>query len=214
MPMTWDMRRNRSMPNPLVGDGIRLLAAALLLFLSSGCERGPDDALAHRDTMRNSPGPLSLKENIGWIHGACLGIRNGKIEPGTSIQVLVLSDPQELANANVTGRVRESDSECPALLSDRAEINNQEGRFFYKLDFGKESPTTMAIGLVSESVRPRKRNSMVEFDLNRDGVVERAGTCLTTEGMQFYISSSATFDAKALWSDYYYLGYDNKPTCP
>jgi hypothetical protein len=72
----------------------------------------------------------------------------------------------------------------------------------------------MAVGLVSAVVNARIVNHIVEFDLNNDGIAEHAGMCLTSEGVQFYISSSSVFDDKALWSDYYYLGYDNKPTCP
>jgi hypothetical protein len=72
----------------------------------------------------------------------------------------------------------------------------------------------MAVGLVSAAVNARHPGRLVELDLNSDGIAERAGSCITSEGVQFFISSNKTFDDKALWSDYYYLGYDNTPTCP
>jgi hypothetical protein len=193
--------------------GVAFLAA--LVMLASGCDE--------TQIKKHAPTPgaqhiaaelLHLEERVGWMHGDCLAIRNGKIQPGTAIQVVLLSKAQEIIDAKATGSVGEPNNECFALLSDRAEINRQDGRFFYKLDIDKQPPNTMAIGLVAASVQARKRDSLVEFDLNNDGVTEHAGTCLTTEGVQFYVSSNAEFDDKALWSDYYYLGYDNKPTCP
>lgn len=77
----------------------------------------------------------------------------------------------------------------------------------------KATQDFMAIGAVS-TVKARNINNNVELDINDDGVGEHAGTCLNSEGVQFYLSSSAAFNEKAVWSDYYYLGYDTKPTCP
>lgn len=180
----------------------------------AGCDKAPEMShVSKMATLDRSVESQHLKEHIGWIHGACLAIQNGKIKFGTPVQMVLLSKPQTIANTRVMG-VAGSNSECPPLLNDRGEINKQDGRFFYRLDMNRESLNTMAIGLVSASVQAKKLNSRVEFDVNHDGVAEVAGACLTSEGIQFYISSSGTFGESAEWSDYYYLGYDNKPTCP
>ena len=190
------------------------MVLVVLLFLFSGCDKPSGKDAAHQVQTNSSSTSQGLKENIGWIHGNCLAVRNAKINPGTSIQVIQLGKSQKVVDAKVINSISESNSECFALLNDRAEINRQDGRFFYRLDINKESLNTMAIGLVAASAKIRNLNSVVEFDLNNDGTAEHADTCLTSEGVQFYISSNKTFDEKALWSDYYYLGYDNKPTCP
>lgn len=190
---------------------VMVLASLILL---SGCDKPSGKDAALQVSTNSVAASQGLKENIGWIHGTCLAIRNGKIKPGTSVQVVQLSKPQKVVDARVAGSITDSNSECFALLSDRAEINRQDGRFFYRLDINKDSLNTMAIGLVAVSAKIGNPNSVAEFDLNNDGTVEHADTCLTSEGVQFYVSSNKTFDEKALWSDYYYLGYDTKPTCP
>lgn len=189
---------------------LALVLASSLLVLP-GCDKAPSESNASQNNAEVSSPSQTLNENIGWIHGTCIAIRNGNIKPGTPVKTIRLSTPQQIVSTKIIG-VADSDETCPALLSDRAEINKQDGRFFYRLDTGKDSLDTMAVGLISAKVTGS--NPSLEFDLNDDGVVEHAGTCVSGEGIQFYISSSKTFDDTALWSDYYYLGYDNKPTCP
>jgi hypothetical protein len=191
-----------------------IIVLSSLLFLFSGCENASDKTIVPKATEnKKSLDIASLKENIGWIHGNCLAIKNSKIKPGENIQVILLGDPQKILDAKVTGAT-ESSTECHALLNDRVGINKQDGRSFYNLDLNKESLNMMAVGLVSAAVKARNSGNIVDLDLNNDGIAERAGSCMTSEGVQFFISSSKTFDDKALWSDYYYLGYDNTPTCP
>ena len=191
-----------------------IIVLSSLLFLTSGCENASDKNIAPKATEnKKSHDSVNLKESIGWIHGNCLAIKNNKIKPGDNIQVLMLGDPQKLIEAKVTGAT-ESSTECPALLNDRVGINKQDGRFFYNLDLNNESQNMMAVGLVSATVKSGNSGHLVELDLNNDGIAEHAGSCLTSEGVQFFISSNKTFDDKALWSDYYYLGYDTTPTCP
>ncbi len=183
------------------------------LALLSGCVNINNQNTSYAAADKKSVERASLNENIGWIHGACLAIKNNKLKPGTNIQVIVLSNPQKLLAARVTGRT-ESGSGCPALLSDRSAINKQEGRFFYQLDLDEASQDIVAIGLVSTSVKVRTAGPIIDLDVNNEGITVHAGSCTTSEGMQFFIASGNTFNENALWSDYYYLGYDTMPTCP
>ena len=185
-----------------------------LLFLFPGYENASGKNIIPKTTEnKKSLDSASLKESIGWIHGNCLAIKNNKIKSGESIQVITLSNPQKILNAKVIG-VTESSSLCPALLSDRSAINKQDGRFFYQLDLSEESKNMMGIGFVSAAIKAKNAGHNVELDLNNDGTTEHAGSCLTSEGVQFFISPDKVFNENALWSDYYYLGYDTTPTCP
>lgn len=190
------------------------ILSLFLLALLSGCVNINNQSTSHHAVVdKKSVESASLNENIGWIHGACLAIKNNKLKPGANIQVIVLSDPKTLVTARVTG-MTESDSGCPALLSDRSAINKGDGRFFYQLDLDEASQDIVAIGLVSASVNAKSAGPVIELDVNNDGITEHAGSCTTSEGMQFFIASGNTFNENALWSDYYYLGYDTTPTCP
>jgi hypothetical protein len=54
----------------------------------------------------------------------------------------------------------------------------------------------------------------VHADLNGDGHEDYFTECSTSEGVQFNIWTDAPYKNKALWSAYYYLGYDVEPNCP
>jgi hypothetical protein len=191
----------------------RFLVLPALLAVLSGCERSSAPDTASPAAANQPATPARLDQHIGWIHGACLAIKNSQIQPGTEIQIILLSKPQRVLDARVTGTALTS-SECFALQSDRAEINKQDSRYFYRLDTHQAPANAMAIGLVSKTIKASLQGQFAELDLNHDGIAEHAGSCLTSEGVQFYITAGTTFDSKALWSDYYYLGYDNQPTCP
>lgn len=189
-----------------------IIVLSSILFLFAGCENSSKKMNTGQSTEHKII-PNNLKESIGWIHGTCLAIRNGKLKPGATVQIVQLSNPQKIFNAKLMGIV-DSNSQCLALLSNRAKINKQDGRYFYNLDFNKESQNIMSVGLIGPALKAKNVNHTVELDLNDDGIREHVSMCLTNEGVQFYISSYHVFDEKALWSDYYYLGYDNQPTCP
>lgn len=186
-----------------------IIVLSSILFLFAGCENSSKKKNTSQSTERKIL-PNNLKESIGWIHGTCLAIRNGKLKPGTTVQIVQLSHPQKIFNAKLMGIV-DSNNQCSALLSNRAKINKQDGRYFYNLD---KSLNIMSVGLIDPALKAKNVNHTVELDLNNDGIREHVSMCLTSEGVQFYISPYAVFNEKALWSDYYYLGYDNQPTCP
>lgn len=158
--------------------------------------------------QRPKPTVSGLKElnaNIGWVHGACLAIRNRDLKPETAVQIILLENPQSIVRAKVMGVAR-SPNECVALRSDRAEGNQQDGRAFYNLAAEKPLQDIIAIAVVSGKVRLSPATA--EMDLDENGVAESARSCIAHEGVQFFVSKNLKFDPTSLWSDYYYLGYD------
>ena len=54
----------------------------------------------------------------------------------------------------------------------------------------------------------------IHTDVNSDGHQDYFTECSTSEGVQFNVWSGSPYKGKALWSAYYYLGYDTEPNCP
>lgn len=77
-----------------------ILLLSPLVF--AGCDSSAETRIVPQTAKKNNP---LIAENIGWIHGACLAIKNGKIKPGTNVQMIVLSKPQSIVNATVKGLV-------------------------------------------------------------------------------------------------------------
>lgn len=152
-----------------------------------------------------------LNKNIGWVHGPCLAIRNEYVPAGTAVTVIRLTIPQQIVIAQVVGMADSSDA-CPPLLRDRAGINKENGRSFYRLETNSGPLDSMAVAVLPDIAQ--KVTTTAGIDLNDDGVVEHVGSCITGDGIRFFVSPRKTFDETTLWSDYYYLGYDNEPTCP
>lgn len=182
-------------------------AAVSSVFLFSGCDKTPVTPPASKSPQQ----PADFNARIGWAHGACLSIRNHALKPDTALRIILLKTPQSVVQGKVTGVVRAS-NECPALTGDRAETNKQDGHAFYIVATETPLRDTMAVAVVAEKVALSQATA--EMDLDENGAAEKARSCSTHEGIQFFISTSNKFDNTALWSDYYYLGYDQTPTCP
>ena len=84
---------------------------------------------------------------VGWLHGACLAIRNADLARGTPVDVVILAEPQRVEPARI-GERTESPQRCPALLPERAKGNAKPGVFFYTLEAAGIESGTMGIGIV------------------------------------------------------------------
>lgn len=138
-------------------------------------------------------------------------MKHTELRPGMVVQVITLASPQRALKAAVTG-VATPGSGCLALLPDRMKINQKKGRSFYTLDLDKDT-NLLAIGLPDYEVELVKMNDVFHIDVDHDGKLETAVSCQTSEGIRFSLRSVDGSHATPLWSDYYYLGYDTKPTC-
>lgn len=175
----------------------------------------------HRDStpVSRSAGattlPYDYDRHIGWIHGQCLAIKRAGIDPGISLQIISLSLPQDISRATIIGTAG-PESQCLALLSERAKINQKKGRSFYTIDLGKADNSAgnfMAVGLLDYAGELVREADAVRIDINGDGKQETARVCQTNEGVKFSLVPVDPRDPTPIWQDYYYLGYDTKPTC-
>ena len=148
---------------------------------------------------------------IGWIHGGCLGIKNAEFHPGTVVHVISLEQPQSVRESTIVGRAT-SGNECPALRPDRMKVNQRKNRSFYRLDL-PTGTDFMAIGVVALEVKMTSADGTTLIDLTQDGKSVIAASCQTGEGVRFSLAHRDPSGLGRLWSDYYYLGYDTKPTC-
>jgi hypothetical protein len=154
---------------------------------------------------------VDFNRYVGWIHGECLGIKNADVHPGTVVHVISLQKPQSVKKATIIGGAT-SGNECPALLPDRMKVNQRKGRSFYRLDL-PTGTDFMAIGVVDLDVNVTSADGTILIDLTQDGKPAIAASCQTGEGVRFYLAPREPSGQGRLWSDYYYLGYDTKPTC-
>ncbi len=158
---------------------------------------------------------FDYRSHVGWMHGSCLAIANDKLVVGEKVTAITLGDKQAVLTGAITGRAK-SGADCFALLKERKTANDSNARSFYAVAFPGQAQTNMtAVGLVRPTQEPYINEGTIRGDLDGDGRNEIFGSCLATEGIFFYVWSE-TDKRKSLlrWSDYYYLGYDNEPTCP
>lgn len=180
--------------------GFLLTASAVLGVLSSCSQNHITD--------------FDYRSHVGWMHGSCLAIANDKLAAGEKVTAITLGDKQTVLTGAITGRAM-SGAGCFALLEERKAANDSGTRSFYAVAFPGPAHTNMtAVGLVHTTQEPYMENGTIRVDLDGDGRNEIFGSCLATEGMFFYVWSEADKRKLLRWSDYYYLGYDNEPTCP
>jgi hypothetical protein len=178
---------------------------------TSSSEPTPQNASSPSLPAKQRSDTADFNHHVGWIHGECLGIKNAEVHPGTVVHVISLEKPQSVSKATIIGGAT-SGNECPALLPDRMKVNQRKGRSFYRLDL-PAGTDFMAIGVVDLEVKMISADGTIRIDLTRDGTAAIAASCQTGEGVRFYLAPRDPSGQGRLWSDYYYLGYDTKPTC-
>ena len=147
---------------------------------------------------------------IGWIDSNCFAVTEKNLAKGTEIFIVTLDGPQAITSASIIGPAN-MDS-CGPLAADRRTHNISQGLSFYEIKPAK--PLGTAIGVVGRVTNAKVKNESVLADIDADGKSEQFSMCATSEGLSFDVWKSAPFKTKALWSGYYYLGYDVERTCP
>ncbi|GAL04493.1 hypothetical protein JCM19237_1165 [Photobacterium aphoticum] len=130
-------------------------------------------------------------QQIGWLHGNCLAIKQADIPAASRFTVVHLDNEQHEEQAVITRPSYTTDT-CYAQFANRAEVNKAAGYHFYQVR--TQQPVNFAIGVLGKTAQ-------------RDKVAYTY--CHTRDGIQF----SAAQDGKTLWQGDYYLGYDALPTC-
>lgn len=154
-----------------------------------------------------------LTAQIGWLHGSCLAVKMADLKKGTKLTIISLGKPQALSEAEIVQRT-ESGEECYALRQERKDINLSEGNMFYLVASASKVPLELAIGIVGMKAGFTTTDGSIHADINGDGHQDYFTECATSEGVRFNVWSGSPFKGKALWSAYYYLGYDTEPDCP
>ena len=82
---------------------------------------------------------------MGWLHGPCIALTDAGVASGTSVMIVTLGDPQQLAAARIKRRAAPGDH-CPALNEDRRSTNLASGLAFYLVE--PADAVALAIGMV------------------------------------------------------------------
>jgi hypothetical protein len=180
----------------------------LLIVATTACRQGSEPT-----QQSNKREVFPLDRRIGWFHGPCLAISDPDLARGTTVDLVVMGEPQNVLQGKVGEQVSSAAS-CAPLTEARRRQNAKPGTSFYGLEGTNLTATDMGIGIVAAPQKLVLVNGLAQTDLNADGRPEVFSSCATTEGINFAVSSDTPGQRVPLWSKYYYLGYDMKPTCP
>jgi len=182
------------------------VVGALTVVLVAGCGD-------RRETERpGQPGPASspspIEHRVGWLHSACLAIDNKTLAAGSPVAIVTLGDAPSVIDGSIAGTATSGDK-CPALMEDRRATNVAKGLAFYEVRTPQGVSVDLAIGIVGDTTRVGSG-----IDISGDGIADHFTECATSEGVSFAVWSGTPYQGAALWSAYYYLGYDTESTCP
>ncbi|HJT70776.1 MAG TPA: hypothetical protein VJ731_11285 [Terriglobales bacterium] len=138
----------------------------------------------------------------------CLLIRNDELKRGTPFYLIRADEPQSLKRATVLPPHAKS---CQGIV-----VAPDSQLHAYELKLGKNSrliPWQPVIAVFGFTGKPKTVERQVIADLDGDGVEEYFRSCSGLEGINLSVWSGKPPQARKRWQQYYYLGYDIKPTC-
>jgi hypothetical protein len=80
---------------------------------------------------------------------------------------------------------------------------------FYRIATTDSRPIELGVAVIGAVSRAGPG-----IDIDGDGKADHFTQCATSEGISFAVWNIAPYKGTALWSGYYYLGYDIERTCP
>ena len=131
-------------------------------------------------------------ENLGWVHGSCIAIKNKTLKPGDSFTLFVL-DETTFIDSKIIDKPASAISGCFALMEERRGMNENAGYSFYSIKPGVNN--NFAIGFMN-------------FEAQSKGFLSFS-SCSTSEGIKFSVHDMHL----KIWQGYYSLGYDITATC-
>ena len=182
------------------------IAVAFTIALVTGC--GGNQTDTSQAPQSPAKAPLPIEKRTGWLHGACLAIDNNALAAESPVAIVSLGDETAVIDARIAG-VTTASTTCPALLDERRATNMSKGISFYEVRLPPNTTLELGIGVVGNAARVDKG-----LDVSGDGIADMFTQCSTSEGVSFAVWSGKPYQGAALWSGYYYLGYDAEATCP
>jgi hypothetical protein len=137
----------------------------------------------------------------------CLYTHNAELSAGSSLTLVLLSQPQSTIKAEVVKPA--STTTCPSIDSTDATLSAYEIR---ALETGlvPSMPVIAISGPVGEF---RKEGNSVTGDINQDHRSEYFRSCTSGEGVHLTVWLAKPLHGKPKWHQYYYLGYDVESNC-
>jgi hypothetical protein len=181
--------------------------SALLLSVAFGCEVAQGFA-----AQKMKADPIVFSHDIGLFAANrqgrfCLSIKNVELKRGQEMTLIWVSAEE------VSSRPEIRYAKIQAKLAAPCDpANHTDGDATYELVVDK-----FEIGRVYFAVVGRHS----DLRITRDRVTGRLGatdeiafrSCASMEGLHFLVSAGNGSNAKKVWHDYYYLGYDVEPNC-
>jgi hypothetical protein len=180
------------------GDRLKVLAPALFVLLSAGCQNAPVHPAFHY--------PADLGVAVEKADRACLYIANGGLSAGQRVQFVTTSTPQDAGEMEILGK---ADDTCKEANQDRRGVV----RYSFKVIRGALSSGTPAFAIANFSRLLTPTEGGVAADLDGDGHPEFFRACTSTEGLHLTVWKGKPLEGWRKWHYYYYLGYDVTPDC-
>jgi hypothetical protein len=136
----------------------------------------------------------------------CLTIKNGNLAEGEQNRIIILENPQSIAEAIILKKL-------PNSCSTNPETDAEDSFYSLKLIKGKIELNTVALVIVNYAGKFVSKGGVVSADLNKDRQSEHFRVCTSNEGLHLTVWSGRPLIGKRRWHRYFYLHYDVVPNC-
>ncbi len=176
----------------------------ILLFISAAAFLGSCSA---EQSSPKQPQSFSA-QNTGWVVNDCLVIENSNLR-GTSVQYVALDHLPLTGTLEVVKLASEKD--CKMLTAQQSDKDIAGNYSTYTLN---KSLDGLAVASTNKTFYAEKKDELIKVKIAEQSSLHPLTMCATAEGLSFDIWVDEPFQSQAIWSGYYYLGYDVDRTCP
>jgi len=162
--------------------------------------------------QRTSAEPIEFSRDIGLFAASrqgrfCLSIKNAALTRGQEMTLIWVSAEEVPARPEI--RYASIEAKLPVPCDP---VNFDGGDSTYELAADKFDTGHVYIAVVGRHVDLRISQGRVTGRLGASDEIEFR-SCASMEGLHFLVTAGNGSNAKKVWHDYFYVGYDLEPNC-
>jgi hypothetical protein len=177
---------------------VKQLAAVIIALLLLDCSESKKEAARSGDYSSRIGVAVQSHDRV------CLSINNPRLQIKDPVTLIVPSDPQSIAHAEIASP---SPGDCAG------EKSGARHGYLIHIVSGTVPDNLPLIALTGDTAPLKTDHGSVIADLDRNGKSDSFRSCTSSEGVHLTVWEGRPLEGNRIWHQYYYFGQDVEANC-